>query len=961
MRFIIFFICFNTLGQSKNLNNFFINNYSYLDYKASSQNWDIKQNSAGIMYFGNEGGLLEYDGKKWRIYENHDKTSIRSLAIAKERIYVGSQREFGYFEPNETGHLTYYSLTKNLNDIERQFDDVWQILITEEGVFFRTFKKLFHYNPKNDDITVFNSQENSFGYITYIKGKIFIAKDDQLYQYSEKKWIALTDKNTFLATKEISAILPHRSHQLLIATYNNGFFYFDDGEFQPVEWKSNHTFKKNIIYSTLALKQANQYAIGTSYNGIFIIDNQGNILNHVNQKTGLKNETISKIFQDTYYNIWLLTTNTISQIQINSPFRVIKQQFNLNETGYSALVDKNNLFLGTNKKLIIANLDDNSVNKHFEGHVWKVRKIKNHILISKHEGAFWFKDNDLIPLRTSNGSWKFESLKTKKLRKSTFALEGTYQGFFLYELNDKKITLKWKIEGIDESSRIFFQDDDGYIWMSNGYIGVFRLKLSEDLKRFKEIKIFGKKDGLADDRLNDIFLINQKIIVTSKNGIYIYNKKKENFEIYPNLNNLFSGNQKITYLKETYNGDIFFLGQNTFGRIYENTQGTYKSDHTIFRNITHRLTEIFFDIFQHEEKNTIYLTAKEGFITYNSNFKIRNNNPNIVPFLRSVSIHLPKGDSLLFTHNYSKNLGNSSNIFPYTFNNISFEMSYPFYINDQETYFQYLLEGFQEQWSKWTPNSTKEYLHLPEGKYTFHFRTKNSFGTILAAESYTFIIKAPFYKSIWAYTIYIIISIYLFWQIIYFIVRKYKVERSYLKTVQRQELAKKDEKIKTIAKKAETTIAELEKEKLEAKLEGKNRQLITSAAHIAHNNQLLKGILGDLKNLKKINDTQEICEQIKSIISKVKFEIDADEEWGSFLTHFNHVHKDFFDKLQNIDKALTPNELRLAALLKMNLSSKEIAQILNTSFRAVEASRYRLRKKLNLKREHNLISFMIEI
>src|SRR5690606_12477332 len=85
------------------------------------------------------------------------------------------------------------------------------------------------------------------------------------------------------------------------------------------------------------------------------------------------------------------------------------------------------------------------------------------------------------------------------------------------------------------------------------------------------------------------------------------------------------------------------------------------------------------------------------------------------------------------------------------------------------------------------------------------------------------------------------------------------------------------------------------------------------------------------------------------------------QDWDNFALHFNNVNSDFFNKLKDKFPDLTPNELKLCALIKMNLSSKEIAQLMNITIKAVEVGRYRLRKKLHISSETNLYDFLIQV
>src|SRR5690554_3683552 len=99
-------------------------NYSNEVYKGGLQNWSVSQDSQGIMYFGNNEGLMTFDGYKWTIFPLPNNTIVRSVAVDKDnRIYVGGQDELGYFEPDEKGVLSYHSLIPLIANTEREFAD----------------------------------------------------------------------------------------------------------------------------------------------------------------------------------------------------------------------------------------------------------------------------------------------------------------------------------------------------------------------------------------------------------------------------------------------------------------------------------------------------------------------------------------------------------------------------------------------------------------------------------------------------------------------------------------------------------------------------------------------------------------------------------------------------------------------------------------------------------------------
>ncbi|MGF1554750.1 tetratricopeptide repeat protein [Paucihalobacter sp.] len=150
----------------------------------------------------------------------------------------------------------------------------------------------------------------------------------------------------------------------------------------------------------------------------------------------------------------------------------------------------------------------------------------------------------------------------------------------------------------------------------------------------------------------------------------------------------------------------------------------------------------------------------------------------------------------------------------------------------------------------------------------------------------------------------------------------------------------------------------VEREKLDKDLEFKEKELTTHALHLAHKNEVLLDLKAQLKELKL--DSKN-ARQYQKIINNINLDINNDSTWEQFRSYFEDVHKDFNSKVMRAYPDLSNNDLRLMSLLKMNLSSKEIANILNISIEGVKKARYRLRKKLNLSTEESLQELVIEL
>jgi DNA-binding CsgD family transcriptional regulator len=159
---------------------------------------------------------------------------------------------------------------------------------------------------------------------------------------------------------------------------------------------------------------------------------------------------------------------------------------------------------------------------------------------------------------------------------------------------------------------------------------------------------------------------------------------------------------------------------------------------------------------------------------------------------------------------------------------------------------------------------------------------------------------------------------------------------------------------------AEKEIINLKNESLQSEVIHKNKELANTTLHLIHKNKILNAIKAQLNGLLESNMAQAKKNQIDSLIYKINRELKNEKFQEVFDDYFDDVHQDFISRLKDRHSNLSPRELRLCAYLKMNLSTKEIAPLMNISIRGVEIGRYRLRKKLELERDDNLIDYLLK-
>ena len=925
-------------AQNPNLGIPFIHSYPKDVYQSGAQNWDIAQDSHGVMYFANNNGLMYYDGSLWKTFPLPNATIVRSVAISsQEEIYVGGQNEFGKFVPDHKGTLTFESLKDIIPEAHQGFEDVWDIVIIDEGTFFRASNKL--YRIYEGQCTVYDGQDIIF--LGVIDGRVVVQDLGLGLLYFEKNELKKLAGSEVLKNKLISNIVSS-DQTSIIATQDHGLFLVNGGDIQAWETDADDFLKQNHI--TTASKAKNgTLALGTDFGGVLIMDSYGKSQFHVDRSNSLLNDKVFSTFYDKSQNLWLGVDNGINYIELNSPFTRIYPDGGLEGAGFAAKVFDDKIYFGTSNGLYVTEW-----NSYYEplnpagfelvgntkGQNWSLDIEEDELLLGHNNGVYSVKGKNAELIYTETGAWNFETLN----RNPDFAIAGTYKNFAVF----KKEAEKWAfVNGFDnwsESSRFVEQDQQGNIWMAHPYKGIFKIQLKEGYKKL-DVKKYGAASGLPSDIQNHLFKIKEEIIFCGEHGIYLYNEGKDLFEPYVRFNDIFGAENKIRRLVEAANGDIWFITKEEIGILKIEDRGLDKMiSKQIFPDFKNQLNPGFESIYPYDDKN-VFITNDKGFIHYNPSFQNQGDSTFEV-ILNEVRLTMGT-DSLIFE---GYRTTTAVPIFNADENALQFNFSGTDYAGKQHLKYRFFLEGFDDDWQDWSTLNRKEYTNLSPGKYKFSVQAKNQRNVISSITEYNFEILAPWYASRLAYLIYGLLTLILIGGII----------RAYRKKY----YGLKEDRDQTI-KNSKEVIGKLEKEKTQAELEYKQRELASTAMHVVQKNETLGKIKEQLLDLKKLNKDTNVSKEIQKMINMLQQDEIIDDGWEQFMFHFNQLHGDFYNRLKSEFTELTPKDLKMCTYLRMNLSTKEMASLLNVTTRGIEASRYRLRKKIRLEKDDNLTEFLM--
>jgi DNA-binding CsgD family transcriptional regulator len=976
MRKLLLTICFIGLLKGFTQNTIAlpgIINYSKQIYNAGTQNWKIVQDKKGIIYAANDECLLSFDGSFWKKYTLPGGTGVRSLAIGNDgRIYIGSQGEIGFFEPGKNGKLEYKSLNELIPDNEKDFTDIWDVIPVGNEVFFRAFRKIFQL--QNEKITVFGNA--AWSYLGLHHNKL-ISKAWQkgLLQFQNGTWTPFSKAGFFSEKTEVTAIVPLEGDSSLLLTKHHGSYILFGEEITPFNTPDMQLINEKNPYSAAVIDK-NQIAIITNLAGCFIINQKGEITQRLSKQDGLQSNNILSVFVDRKKNIWLGLDNGIDFIAYNNAIKHIYPDYQEHSAGKAAIIFKNNLYIGTSNGVYHAPLsaqkDIGFIKSKFElipgpkGQVWNLSELNGQLVMGHNDGFFAIENQTARMIDSSSGFWTF--LPLSNVTPSPVIVAGTYNGLNFYNFENGRFTNP-DVHSHFESAR-FVAVDNNIAWAAHPYKGLYKIVLNGGIKPtyvpYKDTK------GILANNYNHIFKIKSRVVLSNEKGIFEYNPKTGDFEPSVFLKKILP-NVPIRYMKEDGNGNIWFVHDRRLG--VSDLSG--KQPRLIyFPELNSKITGNGLEYIYPYNSNNIFIAAEEGFylVNYDQYKQFKEDIPVQISDVHIVN----KRDSTIFGGYFNKE-GDQQQLvneeipeIQYAWNSIHFDYSSPLYGKQSSIEYAYYLEDFDNGWSTWTKKNEKDYTYLSPGTYTFKVKARTHEGQESVVASYRFTILAPWYRSTWAYCIYSMLTMLLFyaiykWQKKKFIVQqqKHDEERKRLEYLHQLQIEKHQEEQKQLMylhqlelERNEKEIIRLQNEKLVSEIQVKNTELASTTFNLVQKGDMLMKVKEEFVRMKKSSEPDKDTDDYKKILRMLGDE-KMKKNWEQFAVHFDRVHSNFLVSLKNNYPNLTASDLKLCAYLRLNLTSKEIAQIMNITIKGVELGRHRLRKKLGIQPDVNLVNFLL--
>ena len=907
--FFFFFITFQI--QSQELLPF-VENYNKSNYQGDNQIWNVVQGKDNAMYFANNHYLLRYDGVIWEKYTLPNKTIIRSIMIEGDKIYSGSYKEFGYWYRKE-GKMHYVSITKKLRLFdEKDNEEIWKIFRFNGAIYFQSFNDVFIYKGKH-------IQKIRFPFlISYC----FVV-DQNLYVASVEKGVfkmnaaqIANPKGWNVLKKCVVHAIEKYKNKTYVFTQKKGIFIVEkDGGLRPWNNPLNETLKDATINVARFIKN-NKLVIGTGNRGVFIYDFKTDTFKNIDRNNVLMNNSILSIGLDKENDLWLGLDNGIAHIEVNSPVSIFYDNSGILGSVYSVATTSKGYLIASNHGIFEYDLGKFKMLPNTQGQAWNITKFDNKYIIGHNDGTFCYDNGSLIKTNNVSGGW---NLSKSSINNTCF--QSTYSGILVYD-DISKLSEHKTIKDISKPIKYVAQNKKNEIFAADNYRGLYRVLYNDDYQT-KKVENITQQSKIENDFGVKIFEFRKEILFLINNSWYTYNSITNKLE----ENELFNANFKDITDVVAIDEDHFMVLQD--GILYHIYARGNKFVWNIIQEKYYKGKLINDNLRIFKTQNHYLLNLDDGFISLQLKYENKQNaDVKIEAFNNEVL--LP--DDSKIKYNTELKINVISGIYGASKPNLFYKI-----------------------------NKNKDFIPISDGLIVLNNLSSGYHSIIVykhnganydKVSSFDFKVAQPWYFSIWMILLYLL----LIGTVLFFYYKWNKLRYIQKLKLQAEEL-KHQREILEMELKAENelNIQEYEKHILELELQTKSSEVAGKSLSIAKQSEMIE-------NIQSILDSEKDFNKLKSEIKKaIKINEVNKHEWEIFETNLNQIHNEFIINLSKKFPNLTPKDIKLCVYLKMNLSSKEIAPLMNISFRGVELHRYRLRKKLNLSQEENLSKFLLSL
>lgn len=717
------------------------------------ENFALTQSAEGLIYVGNIGNVLEFDGTSWRAIPVLNAKPVRSLHSAKDgTIYVGSFGDFGYLKSDSIGKLKYTSLYEQFKGTPIEFTDVWTIIETTSHIYFHAQEQLFEFDGKTlSALKMPSTVHTAFLWKNQLLARV---RGIGLMVYKNNQWEKLVGSEPF---QEYGAFgLIEYENESLVVTQELGIWKITkNNRLESTNIIDHNDYLSAAVFGAKALPNG-AIALQTYNQGVIVIDKSGKEIGRIDKRTGLNSNEVKNIYLDSDQNLWMTLGNGLAVANIRSSLSFFNETNGL-FGGIQSIFDYHLenveiLLAGTNEGLFISGLNETShlafeqVSEITQG-VWDIKAHGNSVFVATSEGLYRFpKDFSTRPVLMDRNPVNSIYIDQEKQLIIFSGSKGTQV------VNSTNFSPIYFVPGtFTTTTGIAKQIIDGETseyWVGLHGQGLLKLTHTGE-KKWREEFVFGTDIGIPEDHILVPLEVNNKVYFGSTSGLLVGESIDVDGEIFFFISHEPVYDSTITrpiFESHSTQKNLWTVIDNQLGYFDKTTKAYYNRP---FWGINYgRINRLY-----SSNSHYLWIGAAEGLVRYQLNQPISEKS-GFTTLIRHVATS--SGEHLFFgtaidqytvpTLQFSKN-------------GIIIQYSAPYFEDDNPLEYSYRLIGFNEDWSAWTNKATMEYGSLFEGTYTFEVKARNVYHQTSDVGTFTFTVLSPWYRSLWAYAGYLILFI----------------------------------------------------------------------------------------------------------------------------------------------------------------------------------------------------------
>ncbi|HEX4811030.1 MAG TPA: adenylate/guanylate cyclase domain-containing protein [Bryobacteraceae bacterium] len=743
---------------------FVFRTYSAKDYSANIQNWSAVQDSRGILYFGNNDGILSYDSVNWRLIPMPNGAVAQSLARGVNgAIYVGGSGEFGYLETGPRGLTHFVSLLGRVPGTDRHFGRVWDIISTPEGIYFGAFERIFRLNPDNS-IQVFHPKNGNFSRIFRSGDHVYVhTAQDGFLRFKGNGLLPGPSDRHFtepgvVATCQLGA-------DTIIAS-GRGLYRLVANSMEPFHTEMDAYLREHQIYTVFALRTGD-IAVGTHTGGLVLLTNTGQLDRLIDEAAGAPSNGIVSLYADRQGGVWLTTDDSgIARFDPSITRFGAPQGID----GILCAIDRYNgsLYAGSNKGLYRLNSERGKAARFelFQGFNELVGAMMNYgaeALIGAQRGLYTLNGPKLEKVLEADIKQQVWDL-AKSNRDAHVIYGAGRDGVFALRQDGQT----WKLAGRvseGEEFRTVAEDSDGRVWATTIH-DIWRMDFSSQPPKAER---FTAADGVPT-RWKNVYRFNGHIVFATQKGLMTFAAGDRRFVPDAEAGMPFAdGSHGVSMLGRDPERNVWITGPGYNGTLRRRGENQYAW--TPMPLLGTGIQEVY--CWDFDRDGVAWASGASGDL-YRWNAKLARD-PN-----EDFAVQLESVKSASAEYGGPGSLKDAPTL-PYQENELTFAFAAPSYEEEpasankeengpegEHVQYQFRLAGAggkEREWSKWSIQTQKDLNNLWEHSYSFEIRARNAHGVVTPAAVFHFKVLPPWYRTWWAYLLYLAATIVTGWRL----------------------------------------------------------------------------------------------------------------------------------------------------------------------------------------------------